>query len=170
MPMIKSKLDEIFPNKVRIEEPDLVVAKGATIYANISSTPSPRPHQINRDGVKKYSDQLAKTLAFVTDVGFTHVAKLLTDDLVLSGDDIVSFVSAVRSSSDNKFRYAKGDCIIPPAFNDYEQIVSTIGYCMGHKLVDVARKLVSFIPWDKLSRDEMYHYICVLTGKDGGTL
>ena len=59
MPMVKTAIDKMFPNKVRREEPDLAVAKGAALAAAIAWNETIRNsrNEAGRDGAKIGDDE-----------------------------------------------------------------------------------------------------------------
>jgi len=104
MPMVKKAVEDLFPGKVRVEDPDLAVAKGAVLSAAIEWTPVPKPpvpkpvekNEVSREVVQPVTEQ--QPAATRTNVP-QHVS-LPSDKLSRSFGPAV-FVGASRYMIDN---------------------------------------------------------------------
>lgn len=117
MPMIRTVMEEKFPGRVRIEDPDMAVAKGAAIYASIlveeeeiaESQPGPDPEPVPdpvRDPSKgkntglreiKVVDQVSRSFG----PGVLINKEYTVDNLILRGAEIPATSSRVYGTNED---------------------------------------------------------------------
>jgi molecular chaperone DnaK (HSP70) len=124
MPMIRSAVEAIFPGRIRVEQPDLVVAKGAALLAAVVWNEStreeikkieeeiekPKPGPSKDKDNEKEIQRLSKTIIDVADQVETVIDKLqrslgpavfvdeksyMIDNLLFMGDPIASEATSV---------------------------------------------------------------------------
>lgn len=117
MPMIRTVMEEKFPGRVRMEDPDMAVAKGAAIYASIlveeeeiaESQPEPDPEPVPdpvRDPSKKGNTGL-REIKVVDQVsrsfgpGVLINGEYTVDNLILRGAEIPATSSRVYGTNED---------------------------------------------------------------------
>jgi molecular chaperone DnaK (HSP70) len=99
MPMVKAAVEGLFPGKVRVEQPDLAVAKGAALAAAIEWRPTPKPYpgpkpidEKDAGGLTiKFSDKLTRSLGPAV---FVEDNKYMIHNLLFVGDELKSEATA----------------------------------------------------------------------------
>jgi molecular chaperone DnaK (HSP70) len=94
MPMVKSAVEGLFPGKVRVEQPNLAVAKGAALAAAIEWSPTPSPSPDPKEDENKLiiiSDKLTRSLGPAV---FVEENKYMIDNLLFVGDELKSEATA----------------------------------------------------------------------------
>lgn len=155
MPMIKSAVNAIFTGgKVLCEDPDLVIAKGAAIAAQISESVS---GDLFTWDMTEHSRQLVTTLAFAAHQHFLAIVQLLLHELHWDVSDIGQSTEIIRLLSDQRLSKMvalateKMKCDVRPCLYGLlthekveEQIAMTLTFACRNQYHDVISLLVDY--------------------------